>query len=153
MRSKWLDWRPGPVFDNAEKHQPSKPTKLGSVGFEGSSSGGLSTRQDKQSVIGVLGIASNWPRESLEAEWRFGQRHARLFPFLGRKVRTPGGPGTLIQVFANRVTVLLDSELGRCTWFHPNDVEPVSPEERRPVERTPVPRLYPLPRVRFLICS
>jgi|SRR5215472_2915915 len=40
-----------------------------------------------------------WPLESLEAERRFHcQPHAKLFPFIGRKVRTPQGPGTLIQV-------------------------------------------------------
>ena len=29
--------------------------------------------------------------ESLDAQRRFGQPHARLFPFLGRKVLTPAG--------------------------------------------------------------
>jgi len=68
----------------------------------------------------------NWPPESLEVERRFAQPHTRLFPFLGRKVRTPGGPGTLIQVFSTRVTVLLDSELSRCAFFEPDQIEPVS---------------------------
>ncbi len=68
----------------------------------------------------------NWPPESFEAERRFASPHARLFPFLGRKVRTPGGPGTLIQVFADRVTVMLDSELARNCFFKQTDVEPVS---------------------------
>jgi len=67
-----------------------------------------------------------WPPESLAAERRFGQPHARLFPFLGRKIRTPAGPGTLLQVFADRVTVLLDSELSRSSFFRPADVEPAS---------------------------
>ena len=67
-----------------------------------------------------------WPPESLEAERRFRQPHAKLFPFLGRKVRTPTGPGTLLQVFANRVTVLLDSELSRSSFFLPAEVEPAS---------------------------
>jgi tubulysin polyketide synthase-like protein len=70
----------------------------------------------------------NWPTESHEAERRFGQPHAKLFPFLGRKVRTPGGPGTLLQVFAERVTVLLDRDLRKCTFFSPREVEPVSGE-------------------------
>ena len=69
-----------------------------------------------------------WPRASADAERRFGQPHARLFPFLGRKVRTPGGPGTLLQVFADRVTVLLDSELSKCNFFGPAEIEPVSME-------------------------
>ena len=59
---------------------------------------------------------------------RFTRPHTKLFPFLGRKVRTPGGPGTLLQVFAERVTVLLDSELSRCSFFWPTEIEPVSSE-------------------------
>jgi hypothetical protein len=67
------------------------------------------------------------PVESLEAVRRFhGQPHAKLFPFIGRKVRTPGGPGTLLQVFADRVTVLLDSEINKCAAFAPGQIEPVS---------------------------
>jgi hypothetical protein len=69
---------------------------------------------------------TDWPSKSLDVERRFGQPHAKLFPFIGRKVRTPGGPGALIQVFADRVTVVLDSELSRCTSFRPAEIEPVS---------------------------
>ncbi len=68
----------------------------------------------------------SWPPESLRAERRFAQPHAKLFPFLGRKVRTPDGPGTLIQVLADRVTVALDSELSQCSFFTPAQIEPVS---------------------------
>jgi len=71
-----------------------------------------------------------WPPESLDAEKRFGQSHAKLFPFLGRKVRTPVGPGTLLQVFAHRVTVLLDSQLSKCSFFSPGEIEPVSTDDR-----------------------
>ena len=67
-----------------------------------------------------------WPATSLDAEQRFCQSYAKLFPFLGRKVRTPTGPGTLLQVFADRVTVLLDSELSRCSFFRPAEIDPVS---------------------------
>jgi hypothetical protein len=59
---------------------------------------------------------------------RFGQPHAKLFPFLGRKVRTPRGAATLLQVFADRVTVLLDSDLGKCNFFKPQEIEPVAAE-------------------------
>jgi hypothetical protein len=70
-----------------------------------------------------------WRPESLDAELRFGQPHARLFPFIGRKVRTPSGPGTLLQVFADRATVLLDSERDQgCVRFLPHEVIPVAPE-------------------------
>lgn len=55
---------------------------------------------------------------------RFGAPHAWFFPFLGRKVRTPLGPGTLIQVFAEKVTVLLDTDLSRCTVFTPREIAP-----------------------------
>jgi len=69
---------------------------------------------------------TNWPPASMDGERRFGQPHAKLFPLIGRKVRTPAGPGTLLQVFAKRVTVLLDAELSRCSVFLPAEVEPVS---------------------------
>ena len=51
-----------------------------------------------------------WPAESLDAEERFGAPHAKLFPFLERRVRTPEGCGILLQVFQDRAAVLLDSE-------------------------------------------
>jgi|SRR5919109_373119 hypothetical protein len=87
-------------------------------------------RKHRDRVKGLLrqraAEQQNWPPASLDAERRFGQPHAKLFPFLGRKVRTPAGAGTLLQVFAERVTVLLDSELSRCSFFRPIEIEPVS---------------------------
>jgi hypothetical protein len=71
---------------------------------------------------------SGYPPESLDAEGRFNQAHAKLFPFLGRKVRTPKGPGTLLQVFAGRVTVLLDTDMNKCSFFSPTEIQPVSSE-------------------------
>jgi hypothetical protein len=65
-------------------------------------------------------------RAEEDCECRFRQPHAKLFPFLGRKVKTPAGHGTLIQVFAGRVTVLLDPERDRCRFFLPGEVQPVS---------------------------
>src|SRR5215469_8493185 len=67
-----------------------------------------------------------WPSESYHAAGRFCQPHAKLFPFTGRKVRTPMGPGTLLQVFADLVTVLLDSEMTKCAAFTSGEIEPVS---------------------------
>jgi len=64
----------------------------------------------------------------LENDGRFDQPHAKLFTFIGRKVRTPKGPGMLIQVFAERVTVLLDSERDKCSFFAPAQIDPVSTE-------------------------
>jgi hypothetical protein len=73
---------------------------------------------------------AEWKAESYDAEARFGQPHAKLFTFIGRKVRTPNGPGTLLQVFADRATVLLDSERDHvCVRFLPSEVIPVAPEE------------------------
>jgi hypothetical protein len=69
---------------------------------------------------------ATWPLGSLDAERRFGQSHAKLFPFIGRKVRTPVGSGVLLQVFAARVTVLLDAEFDRCSFFRPTEIEPAS---------------------------
>jgi hypothetical protein len=68
----------------------------------------------------------SWLSGSLDAESRFGQPHAKLFPFIGRKVRTPAGAGTLIQVFAERVTVVLDSEMDKCASFTSAEIEPAS---------------------------
>jgi hypothetical protein len=73
-------------------------------------------------------LHSGCPPESLDAEARFNQAHAKPFPLLGRKVWTPRGPGTLLQVFAGRVTVLLDADLNKCSFFSPTEIRPVSPE-------------------------
>jgi hypothetical protein len=88
----------------------------------------------------------SWPPESLDADHRFGVPCARLCPYLGRKVRTPEGLGTLLQVFGPvhepplfkggtpvdlpaRCTVLLDAARDTaCRFFAPEDIEPVSPE-------------------------
>ena len=84
-------------------------------------------RKQRERVTEILRLREsiqNWPPESHDRVWRFGQPHARLFALLGRKVRTPAGPGTLQQVFADRVTVLLDSELSKCAVFAPQEVTP-----------------------------
>jgi len=75
---------------------------------------------------GSAQAALAWPAASLDAERRFVQPHARLFPFLGRKVRTPRGPGTLLVVFAERAEVLLDFHRDACDFFSPGEIEPVS---------------------------
>lgn len=87
-------------------------------------------RKHREEVRGLLvqraAEKRPWPPASLSAERRFGQPHGKLFPFLGRKVRTPAGPGTLLQVFAERVTVLLESNIDKCAFFRPAEIEPVS---------------------------
>jgi hypothetical protein len=86
-------------------------------------------RKQRECVTEILRLRTSesvqdWPPESHDGVRRFDQPHARLFPLLGRKVRTPSGPGTLLQVFADRVTVLLDTELSRCAVFIPQEIAP-----------------------------
>jgi hypothetical protein len=87
----------------------------------------VSSPTSETAVPAVLESAqAHWSPASLDAERRFGQLHAQLFPFLGRKVRTPAGSGTLLQVFVEKVTVLLDSDLDKCSFFAPAQIQPVS---------------------------
>ena len=78
----------------------------------------------------VQASAITWPAASAGAERRFGHPAARLYPFIGQTVRTPAGPGTLLQVFSDRTTVFLDSEqtkpkdLQRVMFFDPADIYP-----------------------------
>lgn len=46
-----------------------------------------------------------WPEESFDAKRRFGQPHARLFPFIGKRVWTAQGAGLLLQVFADKCEI------------------------------------------------
>jgi hypothetical protein len=62
-----------------------------------------------------------WPAECLECEQRIGQKHARLFPLLGRPVDTPIGTGILEQVFQSRAAVLINDHL---KFVHPDYVRP-----------------------------
>ena len=65
-----------------------------------------------------------WPAECLEAEQRFGQRSARLFPLLGRVVSTPQGRGRLIQVLGETAAVILDSEPECAVFVRVEEVTP-----------------------------
>jgi hypothetical protein len=125
-RSRWLDWQPKTrIIADRESMEPTKPSKPGFVGFVGATAGEIPI------IHGSSPEVSSLPAASLDFGQRFGKPHAKLFPFLGRKVRTPGGPGTLLQVFADRVTVVLDSELSECTFYSPGEIEPVSWELSR----------------------
>jgi len=66
------------------------------------------------------------PQPGIDIRRFHGQPHAKLFPYIGRKVRTPAGLGTLLQVFADRCTVVLDSHVAQCARFAPGEIEPVS---------------------------
>jgi hypothetical protein len=135
MQSKWLTWQPSSVgFEGAHNGDdsiirrqklaedttfapsivPELDNKPGNTPTEPTIADELKTRS-RPHGIDQLGRVQD-----------VGPAHTKLFPFIGRKVRTPGGSGVLLQVFAERVTVLLDSELGRCSFFRPADVEPAS---------------------------
>ena len=68
--------------------------------------------------------APAWPEPCLAAERRFGRPEARLYPLLGQSVRTPAGTGTLVQVFAQSVAVVLDADPSRLRRLPPGTVRP-----------------------------
>lgn len=78
----------------------------------------------KPELIAALTGDQVWPPESLEAERRFGHSAARLYPFVGRRVSTPHGPGRLMQVFPDRVVVVLAEEVERPCVFLPSELRP-----------------------------
>jgi hypothetical protein len=88
-------------------------------------------KQHKEEAVRALEVRGKadglggyrWPAESLEAERKFGHISARLYPFIGSRVRTPRGTGRLLQVFTERATVVLDGE-ARTSFFSPEDVLP-----------------------------
>ena len=84
-------------------------------------------RHRKAEVLELVGL-EGWPRESLDAVQRFGVPYARLFPLLNHRVETPTGAGLLLQVFAERVAIVLDSEPGSVTFFLPSEVFPAKVE-------------------------
>lgn len=80
-------------------------------------------RANKPKLLDLVELRT-WPKESRDAVRRFGRPYARLYPFLGREVETPQGRGRLLQVFAERVTVVLDTEPSRASFFLPSEVRP-----------------------------
>jgi hypothetical protein len=72
----------------------------------------------------------NWPPESYEAERKFNSTHARLFPFLGKRVRTPRGEGILFTAFSSRAEVVMPAMevpdgSQKVKVFHPDEITPV----------------------------
>jgi hypothetical protein len=61
--------------------------------------------------------------QMLNSEERFGQSHARLFPFIKKRVWTPSGMGLLLQVFEDRCEILLDQS--RTVHVPPVNVRPI----------------------------
>lgn len=62
-------------------------------------------------------LGKEWPPESDDYVRRFGCSEARLYPFIGKRVATPDGPGVLLQVLRNACAVRLDREPARVTCF------------------------------------
>jgi len=62
----------------------------------------------KQQTPAAHANDAGWPEESLDAERRFGQLHARLSPFIGKRVWTVRGAGVLLQVFADTCEIRPD---------------------------------------------
>ncbi len=67
--------------------------------------------------------SQSWSPESLEAQRKFGEPSARLYPLIGLRVRTPRGTGKLLQVFVDRAAVLIDGE-NQVSSLAPVDVLP-----------------------------
>lgn len=61
---------------------------------------------------------------------KYGGEASHLYPYLQRRVRTPKGDGTLIQVFSDEVVVRFNDEapVGR---FRPDRVTPL---EQDPID-------------------
>lgn len=49
--------------------------------------------------------------------------HRRLYPFLGKVVQTPKGPGKLWQVFSFRIGVILDADSNHVSFFLPEQIQ------------------------------
>lgn len=54
----------------------------------------------------LIYLSLSWPAESAEAEEKFGQGPARLYPFLNKTVATPHSAGRLWQVGCKRIGVV-----------------------------------------------
>jgi hypothetical protein len=59
------------------------------------------------------------------SQQRFGHKAARLYPLLGRKVRTEEGRGRLWQVLTGRAGVVLDNDPKKVTFVSVEDVKPL----------------------------
>ena len=92
---------------------PAKPAKAAKPGEKEANFSNFSSTLDEP-----------WPAECLDAERRFGQRSARLFPLLGRRVSTPQGLGQLIQVLGSTAAIILDSEPQRPIFVRVVEVSP-----------------------------
>lgn len=77
-------------------------------------------RAHKDEIVAYLDLME-WPEVCLEYVRELGHRTARLYPFVGKAVTTPQGPGRLLQVFPDRAVVHL---VGRVSLFLPSEIRP-----------------------------
>jgi hypothetical protein len=137
-RSRWLTWAPnGSIIDKSPEPELPKPPKPSSGSFGGASPRDFQnidqppalTTKATASIPELVGQAQTRDELGYDYERRFGTHLARLFPFIGRRVSTPAGTGTLMQVLATRVTVDFGErdERGRQTarFFKPSEVCPI----------------------------
>lgn len=77
-----------------------------------------------------------WPQASRDSVSRFRSHEARLYPFLGKAVATPYGPGLLLAVFPDRAGVVLDTESWRVAYLLTSEVRPpdLASQPYRPFE-------------------
>lgn len=79
-------------------------------------------REAKPAILKAL--QDTWPPASMEAERRFGQAHAKLFPFIGKRVWTPAGTGELLAAFAEQSEILPDGAT-KTVRVRTEDVSPI----------------------------
>ena len=77
-------------------------------------------RCHKAEVVAMVSLRG-WPEASRESVARYGRPEARLYPFLGRPVLSPRGPGPLVEVLPDRAGVNLG---GRVFVFLPSEIQP-----------------------------
>jgi len=79
-------------------------------------------REAKPAILKALKQA--WPPESEAQARRFGQSHARLFPFIRKRVWTPTGPGVLLSAYAEQCEILPDGA-AKTIRVRTQDVRPI----------------------------
>lgn len=70
-------------------------------------------------------VDSRLVEEMWNSQQRFGHKAARLYPLVGRRVRTEAGPGKLWQVLAGRAGVVLDNDPKKVTFVSVEDIKPL----------------------------
>jgi hypothetical protein len=81
-------------------------------------------KAQKETAVAYLNVV--WPPESLEAERKFRIGAPRLYPFIGKTVRTPLGYGKLWQVGCDLVRVRLLNNPNKLASFQWVEVWPVN---------------------------